>query len=633
MKERILSTIGSKQTMWMPMILFAASFVFYLWLVWERVPGILGDQGWFLQVSRRVAAGEILYRDVLWSYGPLPVYLMSWLMQHGNQDIIYFSLLHIFTATFATVGLYGLHRYQLKPVTAAISAGIVLLVGGTAGPFLFSYTPGIPIGAFGMVLTLLGVLGCLKPRHRFLGVIGTALGLGIALLCKLEFGVGALALCVFASIIVFRTRLDSAEDALHIKGIIAASATGIFLAVIVYGAIAIQSDWQPLLDGITGYQVLQVAAGVSIGYWSGWSKSWLLSVYIPAGAIVMMTGAYVYRNNLPKLLKRAVWLISIILLLGYLAYILVWQSGIFLDVQRAPGFGLDATLIGKRLQTAWTALVWFAPLQFQKSYLIGIGIIALILAPRWIKRLHKREVVSFEQLVCLMTIAFAVLIEMRYLIFATSFLLSTVLVLLTATLPAEFPQLKASLRKIDRTIVVAGVIAGLLAINTLYNLWQHFGNFDTPQTSPHGTFLADSETQSAAFAIVQYVTNNTNATDCIAVAGPFPGIYYLSERRNCFRADYLSPVVGSGPSDAIDYLERMEQFAPPVLLVPQGDHNAGILQLRGTPDDGVFVRATHRRLFGDAAPQVEAYLREHYQFDRFLNENHVIEFAAFKRVK
>ena len=48
---------------------------------WRYFPMLLGDQGWYLQVAARLSQGEVLYRDVAWAYGPLPVQFLAALLR------------------------------------------------------------------------------------------------------------------------------------------------------------------------------------------------------------------------------------------------------------------------------------------------------------------------------------------------------------------------------------------------------------------------------------------------------------------------------------------------------------------------------------------------------------------------
>jgi hypothetical protein len=630
MKERILSTIGSKQTMWMPMILFAASFVFYLWLVWERVPGILGDQGWFLQVSRRVAAGEILYRDVLWSYGPLPVYLMSWLMQHANYDIAFHAIFHTAIAASATLVIYRLHRFSLSPIHSALGAVLIMVLGGTFIPFLLNYTAAGALGALCMLVTLLGLVGCLrnqKPRHY---TLMTTVGLAGALLSKQEFAFGALTLGVFVFAVVRFTRPIDEERRPFARVILFSWVTGILIAVIFYGILSRAAGWQPILEGITGYQIFQVARTTLVAYSRTSSWVYILTASVSTLIIAMGLGASLRFADLTQ--KKLVLRICAIILFAYYIFLLAWRTGWLSDVRHQKISVLDLPLFS-RIDLTDRVLVWFFQVHLAKILWLGIVILLVVITPRWIRRIRQKEPVNFEQIACLTALVFALLVDLRFALFATNFLPPTTLVWILSMLSSELPQIKTLLKpSLGGKITIAVGFIFIFSVNT-FPIALSYSHFTLPFSSAYGQVRLDPIMYPLVDESVQYIKSNSQPEDYIAVIGPLPGIYYLGERKNPFRQDYLSVFVGNSENDAPDYLERMNRFAPPILLVPQADQNYGILNLRGSSDDAGTVRAVGRRLFGAAAPQVEAYLQEHYQFDRFLNENHVIEFAAFKRVK
>ena len=63
------------------------------WLTWGRLYSPLYDQGWYMQVAARVAAGDVLYRDVIWMYGPLPVTILAALFRLWGTEMAPFWLL------------------------------------------------------------------------------------------------------------------------------------------------------------------------------------------------------------------------------------------------------------------------------------------------------------------------------------------------------------------------------------------------------------------------------------------------------------------------------------------------------------------------------------------------------------
>lgn len=630
MKERILNTIGSKQTIWMPMILFAASFVFYLWLVWERVPGILGDQGWYLQVSRRVAAGEILYRDVLWSYGPLPVYLMSWLMQHGNEDIAFYSIIHASAATLATMILYRLHRFWFSPHHAALGAILIMLLGGTYLTFLYSYTTAITLGALCALATFLGLMGSLKSQAPYLNALFIAFGLSGALLSKQEFGFGAAIICCFVIFLSLRSYPICKEPKPSIGSMVIGMIIGLLIAIAFYGVSSIQLGWQPILESVTGYQIFQVA-GTKLILYTG-SASWVYIITASSSLLILILWVYTpakFQNLAHRKLVHRTCLVGFLL---YLLFLVAWQTGWLSDVRHQKLSILDVAVLIHRLLTH-RGLIWFFQVHLAKIFLLGIVLLLVILAPRWTKRIQRRQTISSEHLACLTGLVFALIIELRFALFGTYLLQPVVLMPIISTMSSELPQVEILLKQATyRTQIILGIV--LAGIINFIAVCLPLANTSTyPFSSVYGQVHLDPFTYSLINESVQYIKSNSQPEDYIAVIGPLPGIYYLSERKNPFRQDYLSVFVGNSEEDASDYLERLERFKPSLLIVLQGSQNYGLLNLRGGSENSGVVHSVGRRLFGDAASQVEEYLREHYQFDRFLNENRVIEFAAFKRAK
>ena len=66
-----------------------------LWsgLTWGRLYDPIVDQGWQMQAAARVADGQVLYRDLIWMYGPLPVYLLALLFRWLGIGVTPFLLL------------------------------------------------------------------------------------------------------------------------------------------------------------------------------------------------------------------------------------------------------------------------------------------------------------------------------------------------------------------------------------------------------------------------------------------------------------------------------------------------------------------------------------------------------------
>jgi hypothetical protein len=140
-------------------------FAYLRWLKLDTLAW--GDPALWLGEGQRAAAGEMPYRDFLWSYPPLTVLLLGWTMKLFG---VAFPVAQVFVnlASLAVV-LLGylfirplLPRFLHLPVMACLMA-----IGSTSLMFfsLFSfltYIPALQIGAAGFLLVLVGIVSYLR---------------------------------------------------------------------------------------------------------------------------------------------------------------------------------------------------------------------------------------------------------------------------------------------------------------------------------------------------------------------------------------------------------------------------------------------------------------------------------------
>jgi hypothetical protein len=119
---------------WIPDLLAAVALLilagFWLYLSWGRLHDPIQDQGWYLQVAARVAAGQVLYRDVIWMYGPLPVYVLAALFRWVRTDVAMLFLVYYALAVVGCLLTYWVARFLLSPALAAGHTVLMGLVGG-----------------------------------------------------------------------------------------------------------------------------------------------------------------------------------------------------------------------------------------------------------------------------------------------------------------------------------------------------------------------------------------------------------------------------------------------------------------------------------------------------------------------
>ncbi len=191
-------------TVLLPWVAMSAAFVQAISVSWRRWGDLIVDTGRELELPRRLAAGELLYRDARFYYGPLAPYLNAALYKifGVHADVLMWA--GIVSAGLLCVALYGLGTSFLPRWAAAtvVVASIYLClfahlyVGAIfnfALPYTFSATYGIVAATWSLVLLVRHV----RARRRATFLLSLVC-LGLAALSKLEpFGAAVGAHAVF----------------------------------------------------------------------------------------------------------------------------------------------------------------------------------------------------------------------------------------------------------------------------------------------------------------------------------------------------------------------------------------------------------------------------------------------------
>lgn len=217
---------------------------------WRYFLAFLGDHGWYLQVAARVSHGEVLYRDVAWAYGPLPVHVLAVLFRVVGPDAALATLVNGLLAAGSVLLTYAAVRSLLRPAAALAVTAFAAVAGSYVGGDLIrlhltAYTQAV---SWGMLTSLAALVAALRwhqtRRSRWMATAGILVGL--AFLSKLEFGASALGatLAVLAS-----GRAAPRAWASWLAGV------GLTLAI-GFGWQASASGWTALWRGYTGYDML-----------------------------------------------------------------------------------------------------------------------------------------------------------------------------------------------------------------------------------------------------------------------------------------------------------------------------------------------------------------------------------------
>jgi hypothetical protein len=214
------------------------------------------DEGLVLQAARRVAAGQVPYRDFTWAYGPAQPYLMAGLFKLFGVSLLDWRILRSLADAGVALMAYMLVRDrapQPMALTAWLAVACEMAEPRNANPFPFA---------------LLAILVALwltttRPPDR-LPLITAAVLTAVAAACRLDFAIyGAAALTV---VLALRA---GPRPALRYAGVT------VGLTALVYLPFAI-------IDGPGS--LYHALVGVSLETGAYWSLPFPLHYHAPAGA-------------------------------------------------------------------------------------------------------------------------------------------------------------------------------------------------------------------------------------------------------------------------------------------------------------------------------------------------------------
>jgi len=166
---------------------------------WRFFDRFLGDDGWVLQVARRVADGETLYRDVGWDYGPLPIYALG-LLFRVSPSVVWAHLIDVLLSASAVFAVYVASRSVVGRRTSLAVTSWAALLGSSGGLIshqLDAYTSPVAWGASASLAT--AATACVWVQRRSLAALLAACFFTLlSVLSKPEYGLAALAVLAAA---------------------------------------------------------------------------------------------------------------------------------------------------------------------------------------------------------------------------------------------------------------------------------------------------------------------------------------------------------------------------------------------------------------------------------------------------
>lgn len=531
--------------------LLALAVLFGIALIasWQRWTQPLIDHGREMNLPARLLAGEQLYTDVQFLYGPLAPYFNALLYRLFGVQL---ATLHVSGAICALLILwliYWLARRLMKVWEAALTTALVLVLCAlkSTANYIHPY-------AYAALYALVCALGSLVATLRFvqwrrahwLGLSGACAGL--ALISKPELALAALLAATMALLIesVGARRVLWRESLYFVLPVVS-------ITVIVYSFVL----WRvPLTVLLNDNHVLFTNMPPQLVYFnqhiSGLAQ-WPTSLWFS------LTGIAVF----------GIWAAASALL------------GALLSIRQHKGWGAVLKLSGLiliiGLLARATAIKWlrvaddvtpFASAVFVLPLLIGV------LGWRVWQARRARAAVSFAERALLVIAVFSLVSILRAFLNVTTtgpytpFFIPTLIVvylyLLFRTAPAFFAPSLDIRRNVQR---VTMWLIGLLVIGMAINSAQRFRRLNTfTVSSPRGSFTTLAAIGAPLAATLRYVEQRTRPDDYVLALPVATMINFLAARRYPLHEEIVHPGFLTDEKESAA-IERLKRQRVPLILV------------------------------------------------------------------
>ena len=571
--------------------------VAYGLVAWGKMPSAFADQGWGLQVAARVLEGETLYEDVLWNYGPLPVYAFVLLFRLLGVDVQMFSLVGLVVAASAYLLTYRIHRYLLPPGMALLGTITVLFTfDGGFRSYMTPYTTAVSWGALFGLITVWGLLLSIERQSTY-GLVLAGLSSGCALLTKPEFAaacMGASLSCLALGLLFpskglirkpGKTR-DPARPAKSARGFLLYLCSLVLVAGSGYGLLNRQASWTDITSGLSGYGIFWNERVYL--EWLGSYNTWL---YIVAGlGLVLLFLLLFVRLSTPSLFKRyrrlmlflgsASAIASVSALLPRILRLSIRDTLDLIASLFTPAAHSQIGAALARINASHaTSIWWVAVLSSGTLFLTGM-LLGLIV--NWVRIYARgqRELPAIERKLGVLVVYSCLAAARFYFAFPIAtqdYHVNTLALVAIFFLARWLPRKLAASG--ERTLRVGRGHALLVVAMLLWaagNLWWgivHFYNIlDHTVASPRGTVMLSRYAYTEAFLQpLQSIMSKTQEGDHVYVLGPFPGLYFLSGRRNPTKLDYVDSSMDYPPAELDDMLARLESSQPKLVIIHEFD--------------------------------------------------------------
>jgi hypothetical protein len=496
-------------------------FIVFFLYTYQKWGSAVIDCGRDPYVASRILAGDNLYTDVYYVYGPLaPLALAVMFLIYGvHLNTAY--LLGVFLALCSLMLLYLVARTILEPFWAALTT-IICIVMFCFNHFIFNYIfPYAYSAMFGLLFSLLMVLFLLffiKEKHpRFLVLAGFVTGLAIVTKLEFAFALTTLYVGFMISAGLLKFHLD---HRVILKSFLAIVSPAIVVVLVTF-----------MFNGVSG-----MAEYIKYSEFSHMSEATQFFIKTTFGGKTFIKGLQAFPRHLGY--------IFVMFLFSALITFVVFK----IELEKFLYYIITALTVG-----IFVIIYKFSPpliikLDYFRLYmgLFVPPILTGVLLYFAVHFFYRKKQFSFEQLTIVLIAVYTILIILRHYLnynitgYAVYYapLSLVIIVYFFRTLPRWLASIKPSLIKIMPYWYAFCLVFGLVMINN-YKYAQYFVQ-KVPVSTSRGTIYTTQAIGEPLSQLVYYIEKYTKKTDTIVLFPEEVLIYFLTERKSSSKFyDYL----------------------------------------------------------------------------------------------
>jgi 4-amino-4-deoxy-L-arabinose transferase-like glycosyltransferase len=522
-------------------------FVVMLVATWQRWTHPTIDHGREINLPSRLLAGERLYTDISYHYGPFAPYFNAGLYRVFGVHVATLHTSGAICALLILLLIYQLARHLMPSREATVTTALVLVtcaLTGFLGNYIQPYAYAALYGwtfALASLLCLLRFMASRQPRWMF----WAGVSMGAALVCKPEFSV----LCAVPAAVGWAlASLEQRRCLWRPAWLLAIPCLAI--GALTYGLLIVRVSWQRLIG--ENYTMLSQPGLLYFAHFldgslqwpsTGWAMLAALGMSLFACGAVALIGLAL-APRVESLWRGRAWLVWGSLAAGWWLWSLQARAHGVVDLNPLRGAPVVlAVTMASIAYTQWRAHRRGERLPVQQQVLLVIAVFSLLSSYRVIFNVTLRDF---------------------YTPFTVPGLIIVYLYLFFSVSPAmllESVDCREQARRAAVVLIAMMVIVLAYGHATLARLRPAF-----TISAPRGQLVTHPVLGRPVAEAIGLVIGHTAPTDYLVSLPQGTIVNFLAERRNPLREESLVPGVLTAERET-EAIRRLAEYQVPLILI------------------------------------------------------------------